>query len=51
MIETAKVINDKWDAVWELPALAFLSLLRYRKARVEYDRRQAAKTAGKTIYG
>lgn len=41
MIDVARIINDKWDAVWELPAVAFLTLLRYRKAKADYDTARA----------
>lgn len=28
----------------------FFNLLRYRKAKIEYERQQAAKASGKTIF-
>ena len=38
MIDVAHIINDKWDAVWEMPIYAFLHLLRYRRDKAEYER-------------
>lgn len=33
-----------------MPAVAFLTMIRYIKAKAEHDKREAAKAAGKTIY-
>lgn len=38
MIDVAHIINDKWDAVWEMPASMFLTLLRYRHDKAEYEK-------------
>lgn len=50
VVQVAHTINDKWDAVWDMPAAAFLTMCRYLKAKAEHDKREAAKSAGKTIY-
>ena len=32
-----------------MPAVAFLTMVRYLRAKNEHDKREAAKSAGKTI--
>ena len=33
-----------------MPAMMFLHLIRYRKAKADHERAMAAKASGKTIY-
>lgn len=43
MIEVAHIINDKWDAVWEMSMQVFLTLLRYRRDRAEFDKARSRR--------
>jgi hypothetical protein len=43
VIEVAHIINDKWDAVWEMPMQVFLTLLRYRRDRAEFDKARSRR--------
>ena len=47
MIDIAHIINDKWDAVWEMPMLVFLTLLRYRHDRAEMERARNRRALNK----
>ena len=37
VVDIAHIINDKWDAVWDMPYASFLTLLRYRRDKAEYE--------------
>ena len=49
VVEIAQTINTPWDAVWDMPAVTFLHLIRYRKAKADHERRLAARARGKNI--